>query len=77
MDDKTRRELKNQLQTLGANNAGFRGLMGLPPTPIVGGVPPVPIPTDLALNPYLHGLRQHADDFDRLLKLLETVVDQI
>jgi hypothetical protein len=77
MNDKTRRELKNQIQVLLATNNSFRGLMGMPPSPIVGGLPPVPIPTDMALNPYLQGLRQHAEDFDKLIKMLDTILDQI
>lgn len=77
MDDKTRTEFKSVVLMLSASNSGFRQMMGLPPTPIIGGVPPVPIPTHTALAPYLQALRQHADDFDRLLKVVDGLIDEM
>lgn len=76
MDDKTRTALKNEIVILSSTNNGFRQMMGLPPSPIIGGMPPVPIPTYPALAPYLQALRQHADDFDRLLKLIDGLIDE-
>lgn len=77
MDEKTRAELKSLLVVASVNNSNFRGTMGLPPSPIIGGIPPVPIPISPALAPYLYAIRQHAEDFDRLIKVLDRVIDQI
>ncbi|HWA58291.1 MAG TPA: hypothetical protein VG692_13610 [Gemmatimonadales bacterium] len=76
MDEQTRGDLKNQLEILTANNIRFQALVGMPPTPVVGGMPPLPISLDPALAPYLQALRYHATDFETLLNIVKEVIDE-
>ncbi len=77
MDEKTRSEMKAQLDEMTIGNARFRALVGMPPVPILGGLVPVPISVEPALMPYLQALRSHAEDFDKLVILLKRLVEKM
>lgn len=74
MDEKKRNELDNLLTVMRAHNSAFLGLVGMPPIPLVGGIPPMPIPTEPTLAPYLQALRRHGEDFDKLITIVQELL---
>ena len=47
------------------------------PLPMVmAGMPPMPVSLQPALAPYLGAMKTHADNYDKLLKLLADVIDK-
>lgn len=76
MDTMTKTQFKNQLLAMSAMNQGFKSAMGMPPAPVIGGMPPMPIMIQPALVPHFLALKQHADEFDKLLKLVGEIVDK-
>lgn len=74
MDDKTRRDLENQLEALKAQNSAFIAKVGMPPVPAVAPGMPVVIPLDASLAVYLDALRKHGEDFNRLLNIVQTIL---
>jgi hypothetical protein len=77
MDAMTKTKFKSQLAALSAMNQGFKSTMGTAPAPAVGGMPPAPLILQPALALHLSALKQHAEEFDKLLKLLGEIVEQI
>jgi hypothetical protein len=76
VDSMVKTQLKAQLSAIGAANGAFKSAMSMPPTPVVGGIPPTPIMLQPAFAPYLAALKMHADEFDKLLKLLGDLIDK-
>ena len=76
MDTMTKTQFKNQLAAMSAMNQGFKASMGMPPSPVIGGMPPAPIIIQPALAPHFAALKQHADEFEKLLKLVGDIVDK-
>jgi hypothetical protein len=75
MDEKTRQDLENQLENLKVQNSVFMARVGMPPVPAIAPGVPVPIPMDMVLNPYLDAMRKHGEDFDRLLRIVESLLN--
>ena len=76
MDSVTKIRLRAKISGLSATNQAFKGMMGMSPPPVIAGSPPMPIILLPALQPYLQALTNHADNFDRLLKLLDEMIDK-
>lgn len=75
MDFTTKSKLKAQIFAMSSVNNAFKAAMVMPSIPVVAGVPPTPIIIQPALAPYLSALKMHAEEFDKLLKVLEELVD--
>ncbi len=76
MDLPTKSQLKAQIGAMKGMNSSFKALVSTPPAPVMGGMPPMPISLQPALTPYLNALKMHADNFDKLLKVLEEAIDK-
>lgn len=76
MDAPTKAQFKAQLMGLTAVNTAFKSAMSIPPQPAMGGMPPMPIMLQPTLAPYLGALKQHADEFDKLIKIVGEIVDK-
>ena len=48
----------------------------MPPPMVMAGMPPMPVSLQPALAPYLGAMKTHADNYDKLLKLLSDVIDK-
>ena len=76
MDSMAKTKLKSQVVALSAVNNQFKSLVGIQPPPVVGGMPPVPINVAPAFAPLLAALKLHADEFDKLLKVVNEIIDK-
>lgn len=76
MDAQTKIQFKAQLMSLTATNSAFKSVMGIQVGVVMAGVPPMPVVLQGALGPHLAALRQHADDFDKLIKIVTDIVDK-
>lgn len=76
MDTNTKTTLKAQLSVLSAANTGFKAMLSMPPPMVMAGMPPIPVSLQPALAPYLGAMKTHADNYDKLLKLLSDVIDK-
>jgi hypothetical protein len=77
MDAMTKNMFKSQLAGLSAANQHFKSIMGVSPAPVLAGVPPAPVLIQAAIGPHLNALKQHADEFEKLIKLLGEIVDKL
>ena len=68
--------LKAQITALSAANTSFKTMLGMPPPMVMAGMPPMPVSLQPALAPYLGAMKTHADNYDKLLKLLADVIDK-
>lgn len=76
MDQQTKHQLKAQIAALRGLNGSFKSMMGTPPPPVIGGMPPMPIHLQPSLAPYLAALKMHADNYDQLLKTLSELIEK-
>jgi hypothetical protein len=76
VDTNTKNTLKAQITALSAANTGFKTMLGMPPPMVMAGMPPIPVSLQPALAPYLGAMKTHADNYDKLLKLLADVIDK-
>jgi hypothetical protein len=76
MDSMVRTKLKAQIAAMSASNNAFKAMMGITPMPVVAGIPPLPIVLQPVLAPYLAALQMHADEFAKLLKVCEEIIDK-
>jgi hypothetical protein len=76
MDSMTKTTFKATISAMAAQNNFFKTTMAMQPPPVVGGMPPMPIMLQPAFAPYLAALKMHADEFDKLLKLVGEVIDK-
>lgn len=77
MDAATKTTFKAQLSALSAANSNFKSSMGIPVSPVMGGMPPMPIIISSVLMPHLMALKTHAEEFDKLIRLLSDLVDKL
>ncbi len=77
MDAATKTKLKTQITTMSAMNSAFKSAMSMQPPPVMGGMPPMPIILQPALAPYLAALKTHADEYEKLLKMLDELVAKL
>ncbi len=73
----TKTKFKSQLAALSAVNQTFKSSMGMALPPVLGGIPPTPIILQPAIGSHLAALKQHADEYEKLLKLLGEIVDKL
>ena len=76
MDAPTKIRLQATISAMAATNNVFKATMGMQPPPVVGGMPPMPIVLGPAFAPHLAALKQHAEEFDKLLKLVGEVIEK-
>lgn len=77
MDAMTKTRLKAQVSTLVAMNQAFKASVGMAVPPVMAGAPPMPVMIEPALGAHLSALRKHADDYDKMLQLLSSIIDGI
>lgn len=76
MDAQSKMKIKAQLTTLSAVNMGFKSMVSVPPGIVLAGMPPTPVILQPVLAPYLNALQTHADNFDKLIKVITEMVDK-
>ena len=77
MNDDLKKKLQVEVMAIGAHNQGFKALLGSALPPVLGVPPGVPIPLETPLKPLIQALRLHADNVDKLLKLLSDVLEAV
>ena len=76
MTDTDKQVLKGLITTIATLNSGIKPLLQVPAPPALGGMPPMPINIQPSLGPLLHAIRMQLDLNDKLLKLLQEIIDR-
>ena len=74
MNPTDKMQLKAQLSTISAQNMAVRSMFAIPPNPVLGGMPPVPIVLAPAFSSWSQAFMMQAENTEKLIKVLEDFI---